>query len=119
MGYLVHSYCNISPTGYYKDDPCWSADLKSKTTEDIISIGSFVEVLVLNQYVLVRKLFSNTIIDESGNATSMGDKSISKGNAAAGNRRTTRNNEEPLWYRRSTRTTKILLNLMIDMATCQ
>nr|GEV66630.1 hypothetical protein [Tanacetum cinerariifolium] len=30
-------------------------DLKSKTTEDIISIGSFVEVLVLNQYVIVRK----------------------------------------------------------------
>ncbi|GJX94990.1 putative reverse transcriptase domain-containing protein [Tanacetum coccineum] len=31
---------------YYKDDSCWSADLKSKTTEDIISIGSFMEVLV-------------------------------------------------------------------------
>ncbi|GJZ43471.1 hypothetical protein Tco_0590726 [Tanacetum coccineum] len=56
MGYLVRAYYNISPTRYYKDDPCWSADLKSKTTEDIISIGSFVEVLVLNQYVLVRKI---------------------------------------------------------------
>ncbi|GJY90868.1 hypothetical protein Tco_0506064 [Tanacetum coccineum] len=32
---------------YYKDDSCRSADLKSKTTEDIISIGSFMEVLVL------------------------------------------------------------------------
>ncbi|GJY24536.1 hypothetical protein Tco_0398194 [Tanacetum coccineum] len=29
---------------------------KSKTTEDIISIGSFMEVLVLNHYVLVRKI---------------------------------------------------------------
>ncbi|GJV59727.1 hypothetical protein Tco_1465827 [Tanacetum coccineum] len=35
---------------------CWSADLKSKTTKDIISIGSFIEVLVLNNYVLVRKI---------------------------------------------------------------
>ncbi|GKB38750.1 hypothetical protein Tco_0883692 [Tanacetum coccineum] len=58
MGYLVHAYYNSSPTRYYKDDPCWSADLKSKTTEDIISIGSFVEALVLNQYVLVRKILS-------------------------------------------------------------
>ncbi|GJZ18007.1 hypothetical protein Tco_0554130, partial [Tanacetum coccineum] len=46
----------ISPTRYYKDDSCWSADLKSKATEDIISIGSFMEVLVLNHYVLVRKI---------------------------------------------------------------
>ncbi|GJV70584.1 hypothetical protein Tco_1490579 [Tanacetum coccineum] len=38
---------------------CWSADLKSKTTEDIISIGSFIEVLVLNHYVLVRKIFTS------------------------------------------------------------
>ncbi|GJZ32783.1 putative reverse transcriptase domain-containing protein [Tanacetum coccineum] len=51
MGYLVHAYYNISPTRYYKDDLCWSADLKSKTTEDIISIGSFMEVLVLNHYI--------------------------------------------------------------------
>ncbi|GKC37351.1 hypothetical protein Tco_1049735 [Tanacetum coccineum] len=29
---------------------------RSKATEDIISIGSFVEVLVLNHYVLVRKI---------------------------------------------------------------
>ncbi|GKB23956.1 hypothetical protein Tco_0863357 [Tanacetum coccineum] len=35
---------------YYKDDSCWSVDLKSKATEDIISIGSFMEVLVLNHY---------------------------------------------------------------------
>ncbi|GJY07057.1 hypothetical protein Tco_0374111 [Tanacetum coccineum] len=35
---------------------CWSADLKSKTTEDIISIRSFIEVLALNHYVLVRKI---------------------------------------------------------------
>ncbi|GKC12563.1 hypothetical protein Tco_1009345 [Tanacetum coccineum] len=59
IGYLVHAYYNISPTRYYKDDPCWSADLKSKTTEDIINIGSFVEVLVLNRYVLSRKIFSD------------------------------------------------------------
>ncbi|GJR57391.1 hypothetical protein Tco_1499553 [Tanacetum coccineum] len=38
-----------------QNDSCWSADLKSKATEDIISIGSFMEVLVLNQYILVRK----------------------------------------------------------------
>ncbi|GJV47690.1 hypothetical protein Tco_1437902 [Tanacetum coccineum] len=50
MGYLVRAYYNISPTRYYKDDSCWSADLKSKTTEDIISMRSFMEVLVLNQY---------------------------------------------------------------------
>ncbi|GJS33593.1 hypothetical protein Tco_0531975 [Tanacetum coccineum] len=64
MGYLVRAYYSISPTRYYKDDSCWSADLKSKTTEDIISIGSFVEVLVLNQYVLVRKIFFETKIKE-------------------------------------------------------
>nr|GEY11046.1 protein kinase-like domain, concanavalin A-like lectin/glucanase domain protein [Tanacetum cinerariifolium] len=32
------------------------ADLKSKTTKDIISIGSFMEVLVLNQYLLLKKI---------------------------------------------------------------
>ncbi|GJX55461.1 reverse transcriptase domain-containing protein [Tanacetum coccineum] len=52
----------ISPTRYYKDDLCWSADLKSNTTEDVISIGSFMEVLVLNHYVLVRKLFVVSIL---------------------------------------------------------
>ncbi|GJV99543.1 hypothetical protein Tco_1554795, partial [Tanacetum coccineum] len=57
MGYLAHAYYSISPTRYYKDDSCWSKDLKSKATEDIISIGSFMEVLVLNHYVLVRKIF--------------------------------------------------------------
>ncbi|GJW61056.1 hypothetical protein Tco_0110391 [Tanacetum coccineum] len=56
MSYLVRAYYSISPTRYYKDDSCWSADLKSNTTEDVISIGSFMEVLVFNHYVLVRKL---------------------------------------------------------------
>ncbi|GJZ70906.1 retrovirus-related pol polyprotein from transposon TNT 1-94 [Tanacetum coccineum] len=56
MSYLVRAYYSISPTRYYKDDSCWSADLKSNTTEDVISIGSFMEVLVLNHYVLGRKL---------------------------------------------------------------
>ncbi|GJX67327.1 hypothetical protein Tco_0303054 [Tanacetum coccineum] len=60
MSYLVRAYYSISPTRYYKDDSCWSADLKSNTTEDVISIGSFMEVLVLNHYVLVRKLFSES-----------------------------------------------------------
>ncbi|GJT03210.1 hypothetical protein Tco_0824379 [Tanacetum coccineum] len=50
MGYLVRAYYSISPTRYYKDDSCWSVDLKSKATEDIISIGSFLEALVLNHY---------------------------------------------------------------------
>ncbi|GJR83794.1 ribonuclease H-like domain-containing protein [Tanacetum coccineum] len=58
MSYLVRAYYSISPTRYYKDDSCWSADLKSNTTEDVISIGSFMEVLVLNHYVLVRKLLN-------------------------------------------------------------
>ncbi|GJZ04926.1 hypothetical protein Tco_0538201 [Tanacetum coccineum] len=35
---------------YYKDDSCWSVDLKSKATEDIIGVGSFMEVFVLNHY---------------------------------------------------------------------
>nr|GEV49450.1 hypothetical protein [Tanacetum cinerariifolium] len=60
MGYLVHAYYSISPTRYYKDDSCWSVDLKLKATEDIISIGSFLEVLVLNNYVLVRKILKHT-----------------------------------------------------------
>ncbi|GJZ56883.1 hypothetical protein Tco_0612377 [Tanacetum coccineum] len=40
---------------YYKDDSWWSEDLKSKTTEDIISIGSFVEVLMstLAEFMIV------------------------------------------------------------------
>ncbi|GJY71234.1 putative reverse transcriptase domain-containing protein [Tanacetum coccineum] len=36
MGYLVRAYYSISPTKYYKDDSCWSADLKSNTTEDVV-----------------------------------------------------------------------------------
>ncbi|GJZ35498.1 hypothetical protein Tco_0581315, partial [Tanacetum coccineum] len=38
MGYLVRAYYSISPTKYYKDNSCWSADLKSNTTEDVITI---------------------------------------------------------------------------------
>nr|GEU56204.1 hypothetical protein [Tanacetum cinerariifolium] len=56
MDYLVRAYYGISSTRYYKDDSCWSADLKSKTTEDIISNRSFIEVFVLNHYVLVKKV---------------------------------------------------------------
>ncbi|GJZ65531.1 hypothetical protein Tco_0622227 [Tanacetum coccineum] len=56
MGYLVRAYYCISPTWYYKDDSCWSVDLKSKATEDIISVRSFLEALILNHYVLVRKI---------------------------------------------------------------
>ncbi|GJY71921.1 hypothetical protein Tco_0475624, partial [Tanacetum coccineum] len=56
----------ISPTRYYKDDSYWSADLKSMATEDIISIGSFLEVLVLNYYVHVRKILKPSV---SGDGT--------------------------------------------------
>ncbi|GJV92657.1 hypothetical protein Tco_1540470 [Tanacetum coccineum] len=56
MGYFVRAFYNISPTRYYKDDSCWSVDLQSKAIEDIINIGSFLKVLVLNHYVLVRKI---------------------------------------------------------------
>nr|GEV59232.1 retrovirus-related Pol polyprotein from transposon TNT 1-94 [Tanacetum cinerariifolium] len=58
MGYLVRAYYSIFPTRYYKDDSCWSADLKSMTTEDIINNRSFMKVLVLNHYVLVKKVSS-------------------------------------------------------------
>ncbi|GKA79505.1 ALP1-like protein isoform X1 [Tanacetum coccineum] len=43
--------------GTTEDDFMLECRLKSNTTEDVISIGSFMEVLVLNHYVLVRKLF--------------------------------------------------------------
>nr|GEW91969.1 hypothetical protein [Tanacetum cinerariifolium] len=43
MSYLVRAYYSISPT-------------RSKAIEYIISIGSFVKALVLNHYVLVRKI---------------------------------------------------------------
>nr|GEV24074.1 reverse transcriptase domain-containing protein [Tanacetum cinerariifolium] len=66
MGYLVRAYYSISPTRYYKDDSCWSADLKSKTTEDIISNRSFMEVLVLNHYVLVKKVFVVDVVLRRG-----------------------------------------------------
>ncbi|GKA42987.1 hypothetical protein Tco_0735647 [Tanacetum coccineum] len=63
MGYLVRAYYSISPTRYYKDDSWWSADLKSKAIDDIISIGSFVEAHVLNHYVLVRKILYLMMVD--------------------------------------------------------
>ncbi|GJV13559.1 hypothetical protein Tco_1355100 [Tanacetum coccineum] len=59
MGYLARAYYSISPTRYYKDDLWWSADLKSKAIDDIISIGSFMEAHVLNHYVLVRKILAD------------------------------------------------------------
>nr|GEV53983.1 reverse transcriptase domain-containing protein [Tanacetum cinerariifolium] len=43
MGFLVHAYYSIS---------C----IRSKATEDIINTGSFVEVLGLNHYILVKKI---------------------------------------------------------------
>ncbi|GJV57746.1 hypothetical protein Tco_1458751 [Tanacetum coccineum] len=61
MGYLVRAYYSISPTMYYKDDSCWSVDLKSKATEDIISIGSFLEVLVLIIMYLLGKYWSKVV----------------------------------------------------------
>nr|GEU40286.1 hypothetical protein [Tanacetum cinerariifolium] len=65
MGYLVRAYYSISSTKYYKDESCWNADVKSKTTEDIIRNKSFIEVLVLNHYVLVKNvvhLFDHRLI---------------------------------------------------------
>ncbi|GKD41589.1 hypothetical protein Tco_1261796 [Tanacetum coccineum] len=67
MGYLVHACYGISPTRYYKDDSCWNVDLKSKATEDIINIRSFMEVFVLNHYVLVRKI----LIHKDGDGDSL------------------------------------------------
>nr|GEU67914.1 hypothetical protein [Tanacetum cinerariifolium] len=66
MGYLVYAYYGISPTRYYKDDSCWSADLKSKATKDIIGVGSFMEVLILSHYVLVRKILNDDFRVELG-----------------------------------------------------
>ncbi|GJS57791.1 hypothetical protein Tco_0652575 [Tanacetum coccineum] len=68
MGYLVRAYYCISPTSFQdtqliqklRDDKKCMKKVeplsKSKTIEDIISIGSFVEAIVLNHYVLVRKI---------------------------------------------------------------
>ncbi|GJX11700.1 hypothetical protein Tco_0201559 [Tanacetum coccineum] len=72
MGYLVRAYYSISPTKYYKDDSCWSANLKSNTTEDVIGIGSFMEVLVLNHYVLVRKILDCDVENGPGNTSTVG-----------------------------------------------
>nr|GEU29295.1 reverse transcriptase domain-containing protein [Tanacetum cinerariifolium] len=58
MGYLVRAYYSIFSTKYYKDESCWNADVKSKTTEDIISNRSFIEVLVLNHYVLIKNVLA-------------------------------------------------------------
>ncbi|GJU99712.1 hypothetical protein Tco_1328983 [Tanacetum coccineum] len=44
----AHAYYNVSPKSYYKDVSRWSADLKSKVAEDILSNGSIMEVFVLN-----------------------------------------------------------------------
>ncbi|GJW04422.1 hypothetical protein Tco_1563278 [Tanacetum coccineum] len=69
MGYLVRAYYSISPTSFQDtrliqklqdDKKCMKKvkpSSKSKTIEDIVSIGSFVETIVLNHYVLVRKIF--------------------------------------------------------------
>ncbi|GJZ37354.1 hypothetical protein Tco_0583545, partial [Tanacetum coccineum] len=69
MGYLVRVYYSISPTSFQDtrliqklrdDKKCMKKvepSSKSKTIEDIISIGSFVEAIVLNHYVLIRKIF--------------------------------------------------------------
>nr|GEW32090.1 pyruvate kinase [Tanacetum cinerariifolium] len=66
MGYLVRAYYSISPTRYYKYDSCWSADLESEITEDIISNRSFMKVLVLNHYVLVNKVFLILLLTHGG-----------------------------------------------------
>ncbi|GJR58148.1 hypothetical protein Tco_1500310 [Tanacetum coccineum] len=55
MSYLVRAYYSISPTRYYKDDLCWSADLKSNTTEDVIrDLGEIEEVNA--NYILMANL---------------------------------------------------------------
>ncbi|GKE86799.1 putative reverse transcriptase domain-containing protein [Tanacetum coccineum] len=74
MGYLVCAYYSISPTRYYKDDSWWSADLKSKAIDDIISIGSFVEALVLNHYLLVRKILPMTKLTQKSVKFDWGEK---------------------------------------------
>ncbi|GJZ65216.1 hypothetical protein Tco_0621912 [Tanacetum coccineum] len=70
MGYLVRAYYNISPTSFQDtqliqklrdDKKCMKKvepSSKSKTIEDIISIGSFVEAIILNHYALVRKILN-------------------------------------------------------------
>nr|GEV29508.1 hypothetical protein [Tanacetum cinerariifolium] len=70
MGYLVHAYYSISSTKYYKDESFWNADVKSKTIEDIISNRSFMEVLVLNHYVLVKNVLDNKIKEEGSKTKS-------------------------------------------------
>nr|GEX42325.1 hypothetical protein [Tanacetum cinerariifolium] len=59
---IMRSLESILLQGTTKMIQCWSADLKSKTTEDIISNRSFMEVLVLNHYVLVKKVLCKLIV---------------------------------------------------------
>nr|GEV75499.1 hypothetical protein [Tanacetum cinerariifolium] len=72
MGYLVRAYYSTSSTRYYKDDSCWSADVKSKTTEDIINNRSFMEVLVLNHYILVKNVILCGLIGTADEALIVG-----------------------------------------------
>ncbi|GJW76785.1 hypothetical protein Tco_0138467 [Tanacetum coccineum] len=58
-GYPVSVY---RPEQYYKDDSWWSEDLKLKTTEDIINIESFVEVLRVLKYLKKTMDYSLTYI---------------------------------------------------------
>ncbi|GKC03062.1 putative reverse transcriptase domain-containing protein, partial [Tanacetum coccineum] len=48
--------------------------LKSKATKDIISIGSFLEALVLNHYVLVRKILPMTKLTQKSVKFDWGEK---------------------------------------------
>nr|GEZ62377.1 hypothetical protein [Tanacetum cinerariifolium] len=66
MGYLVRAYYSIYSTNYYKDESCGNADVKSKTTEDIISNRSFMEVLVLNHYVRVKNVLFWVVVVSVG-----------------------------------------------------
>ncbi|GJT54758.1 hypothetical protein Tco_0989812 [Tanacetum coccineum] len=75
MGYLVLAYYSISPTSFQDmqliqklrdDKKCMKKvepSSRSKAIEDIISIGSFVEALVLNHYVLVREILYPAVED--------------------------------------------------------
>nr|GEW76770.1 hypothetical protein [Tanacetum cinerariifolium] len=56
-------WCSMASTRYFKDESCWNADVKSKTTEDIISNRSFMEALVLNHYVLVKNVLFSRLMN--------------------------------------------------------
>ncbi|GJS41727.1 hypothetical protein Tco_0566770 [Tanacetum coccineum] len=58
MGYLVRAYYSISPTKYYKDDSCWSADLSQtpqKTSSAYEASWKFLFLIIMyllgNYYV--------------------------------------------------------------------